>query len=97
MEAAYWQKIPDLYQTVEKCFLDTYKLKHPGLSCILLGPINNTNYIPMELCMMMAQPKLRHKVLHEDAVSEMIRTIAVSPTETQKRIMNELQRNKEIF
>ena len=99
MEAAKRQKIPDLHQTKEKYFLDTYnvKLKHPGLPCLLLGPINKNIYIPMELCMMMAQPMLSHKVLYEDAVSKMIRTTAVSPTETQKRIMNELQRNNNIY
>ena len=46
--------------------------------------------------MMMAQHMPRHKVLHEDAVSKMIRTTAVSPMERQKRIMNELQRNNKI-
>ena len=69
------------------------KLKHPGLPCLLLGPINKTIYIPMELCMMMAQPMLSHKVLHKDAVSK----FAVSQKETQKRSMNELQRNNNIY
>ena len=51
----------------------------------------------MELCMMLAQHMPRHKVLHEDTVSKMIRHTAVSPMERQKMIKDELQRNNNMY
>ena len=93
------QKIPDLNTTVEKYFLDTYKvrLSHPKLPCLWLGPTNKTIYIPMELCMMVSQPMPRHKVLPEETVSKMIRHTAVSPIKRQERIMKELQLNNNMY
>ena len=99
VESSRKQKIPDLNSTVEKYFLDTYKVKlrHPSLPCLWLGPINKTIYIPMELCTMMSQPMPRQKVLHEDCVSQMIKDTAVSPMERQKRILRELQMNNNMY
>jgi len=100
VEAARKQMIPDLKISVEKYFKERYKvtLKHPGLPCLWLGSMNKTIYIPMELCMMLAQHMPRHKVLHEDTVRKMIRHTAVSPPmERQKKIMDELQRNNNMY
>jgi len=99
VEPARSQKIPDLNQTVEKFFQVTHKVKlhHPGLPCLWLGPISKTIYIPMELCMMMSQPMPRHKVLHDESVSKMIRTTAAPPMVRQERIMKELQRNNNMY
>ena len=51
----------------------------------------------MELCMMMSQPMPRHKVLHDESVSKMIRTTAAPPMVRQERIMKELQRNNNMY
>ena len=99
VESASRQKIPDLDQTVEQYFLATHnvRLSHPRLPCLWLGPTTKSIYIPMELCMMMAQPMPRHKVLQEEAVSKMIRTTAVSPMERQDRILKGLQKNNMMY
>jgi len=99
VESSRKQKIPDLNVTVEKYFLDTYKVKlsHPFLPCLWLGPTNKTIYIPIEMCMMMSQPMPRHKVLHEECVSQMIRHTAVPPLKRQERILKELQRNNNMY
>eukprot|EP00092_Neocalanus_flemingeri_P034497 GFUD01037510.1.p1 GENE.GFUD01037510.1~~GFUD01037510.1.p1 ORF type:complete len:930 (+),score=334.94 GFUD01037510.1:83-2872(+) len=93
------QIIPDLKQTVEQFFQATHKvrLSYPGLPCLWLGPVTKTIYIPMELCIMMAQPMPRHKLLQEESVSKMIRTTAVTPWERQDRIMKGLQKNNSMY
>ena len=47
--------------------------------------------------MMMSQPMPRHKVLHEECVSQMIRHTAVPPMIRQERILKELQRNNNVY
>ena len=93
------QKIPELNKTVQQFFLEQHKVKlnHPGLPCLWVGPVTKTIYIPMELCIMVAQPMPRHKLLQEEAVSKMIRTTAVSPKERQDRILKGLQMNNKMY
>jgi len=99
VEPARKLKIPDLNKTVEKYFWEMYKVKlsHPLLPCLWLGPTNKTIYIPMEMCTMISQHMPRHKVLHQETVSKMIRHTAVSPLERQKRIISELQKNNNMY
>ena len=51
----------------------------------------------MEFCILIGQPMPRHKVLHDESVSKLIRTTAAPPMVRQERIMKELQRNNNMY
>ena len=98
-ESANKLKIPELGKTVAQYFQDTYKvgLQFPALPCLWLGSREKTIYIPAEFCSMAAQPLPRNKALQEDATAKMIRGTAVNPLDRQKKIIEGLKANNDMF
>ena len=99
VEPAIRQIIPDLGITVQQFFLQTHqvRLQYPDLPCLWLGNRNKTIYIPMELCAMLDQALPRSKTLAEEPTRNMIKQTAVKPLERQRRILEELRKNNNIY
>jgi len=72
-------------------------LKYPNLPCLWVGARDKTTYIPMEFCTLVSQPMPRKKKLQDDAVATMIRQTAIKPLERQKKIMEGLKANNEMY
>ena len=91
--------VPDLKVSVEQYFFDTYKkkLKYPHLPCLWLGARNKTIYIPLEFCEVRSQPLPRSKPLTEQAQAVMIRNTAMKPGEREKKIMEDLKANNNMY
>ena len=91
--------IPDLKVTVAEYFKETHgvDLKYPNLPCLWVGPKQKTIYIPMEFCKMEKQPMPRKKKLPDDAVAKMIRSTAVKPMDRQKKIIDGLKKNNDMY
>jgi len=98
-EAASRLRIPELNLTVVEYFKKTYRksLEFPNLPCLWLGSKEKTIYIPMEFCSMVAQALPRNKALAEDATAKMIRGTAVNPLDRQKKILEGLRANNDLF
>ena len=91
--------ITDLNATVADYFKTTHgvELKYPNLPCLWVGPKQKTIYIPMEFCHMDKQPMPRKKNLPDDAIAKMIRATAVKPMDRQKKIIDGLKKNNEMY
>ena len=91
--------VPDLKVSVEQYFKDTYKkkLKYPNLPCLWLGSRNKTIYIPLEFCEVRSQPLPRSKPLTDTAQAVMIRNTAMKPGERERKIMEDLRANNNMY
>merc|ERR1712240_441974 len=91
--------ITDLNLTVAEYFKTTHgvELKYPNMPCLWVGPKQKTIYIPMEFCHMDKQPMPRKKKLPDDAIAKMIRATAVKPMDRQKKIIDGLKKNNEMY
>jgi len=67
------------------------------MPCLWLGSREKLIFIPVEFCRLESQGQPRAKKLQDDAVSDMIRLTAVKPLDRQKKIMEGLKKNNNVF
>merc|ERR1719481_2164045 len=89
----------DLDLTVAEYFKSTHgvELRYPNMPCLWVGPKQKSIYIPMEFCHMDKQPMPRKKKLPDDAIAKMIRATAVKPMDRQRKIIDGLKKNNEMY
>ncbi|XP_031370648.1 protein argonaute-2 isoform X1 [Apis dorsata] len=75
--------------SVEKYFLQIkkYSIKYPNLPCLWVGSRNNSIYLPVELCTIIAGQVI-HKEMNKIQTSKMIRETATNTQKRKEKIMN---------
>ena len=98
-EAADTLIIPDLNKTVKQYFKEQYNvsLKHPNLPCLWLGSTNKTIFIPLEFCTVMSQILPTNKSLPDKSNADMIKKTAITPFNRQKKILDDLKANNDMY
>ena len=91
--------IPGLNKTVKQYFKEQYQvsLKHPNLPCLWLGSTTKTIFIPLEFCTVLSQTLPTNKSIPDKASADMIRKTAITPFNRQKKILDDLKANNDMY